>query len=100
MERREWRFSDESAAGRRQVMSHEEWMEQSSVTATSRQERATQKRIRAQRSALVEITSAHAAKREIGIKRILKPKDRASFNEIYVVTELMETDLSQIIKSN
>ena len=76
MERREWRFSDESAAGRRQVMSHEEWMEQSSVTATSRQERATQKRIRAQRSALVEITSAHAAKREIGIKRILKKRHK------------------------
>ena len=36
----------------------------------------------------------------LGIKRILKPKDRASFNEIYVVSELMETDLSQIIKSN
>jgi serine/threonine protein kinase len=30
----------------------------------------------------------------LGIKRILKPKDRASFNEIYVVSELMETDLS------
>lgn len=36
----------------------------------------------------------------LGIKRILKPKDRANFTEIYVVTELMETDLSQIIKSN
>lgn len=36
----------------------------------------------------------------LSIKRILKPKDRASFNEIYVVSELMETDLSQIIKSN
>ena len=36
----------------------------------------------------------------LGIKRILKPKDRATFNEIYVVTELMETDLAQIIKSN
>lgn len=36
----------------------------------------------------------------LGIKRILKPKDRASFNEIYVVSELMETDLAQIIKSN
>lgn len=36
----------------------------------------------------------------LSIKRILAPKDRASFNEIYVVTELMETDLSQIIKSN
>jgi serine/threonine protein kinase len=36
----------------------------------------------------------------LGIKRILKPKDRKNFNEIYVITELMETDLTQIIKSN
>ena len=32
--------------------------------------------------------------------RILKPKSREDFNEIYVVSELMETDLAQIIKSN
>ena len=36
----------------------------------------------------------------LGIKRILKPKNRENFNEIYVVSELMETDLAQIIKSN
>ena len=36
----------------------------------------------------------------LSIKRILKPENRKEFNEIYVVTELMETDLSQIIKSN
>lgn len=30
----------------------------------------------------------------LGIKRILKPKSREDFNEIYVVTELMETDLA------
>ena len=35
----------------------------------------------------------------LGIKRILKPKNRESFNEIYVVSELMEADLAQIIKS-
>ena len=35
----------------------------------------------------------------IGIKNILKPKDKKNFKEIYVVSELMETDLSQIIKS-
>ena len=28
------------------------------------------------------------------------PKTREGFNEIYVVSELMETDLAQIIKSN
>ena len=36
----------------------------------------------------------------LGIKRILKPRNRKEFSEIYVVTELMETDLAQIIKSN
>jgi serine/threonine protein kinase len=36
----------------------------------------------------------------LGIKRILKPANRESFEEIYVLTELMETDLAQIIKSN
>ena len=35
----------------------------------------------------------------LGIKRILKPKSREGFNEIYVVTDLMETDLGVIIKS-
>jgi len=36
----------------------------------------------------------------LSIKRILQPKNRPEFNEIYVVSELMETDLSQIIKSS
>lgn len=36
----------------------------------------------------------------IGVKTILKPSSRESFKEIYVVSELMETDLAQIIKSN
>ena len=35
----------------------------------------------------------------LGIKRILKPRNKSTFNEIYVVTELMETDLGVIIKS-
>lgn len=35
----------------------------------------------------------------LGIKRILKPKNKETFNEIYVVTDLMETDLGVIIKS-
>ena len=35
----------------------------------------------------------------LGIKRILKPKDKKAFNEIYVVSELMETDLGVIVKS-
>jgi serine/threonine protein kinase len=36
----------------------------------------------------------------INISTILKPRSREDFNEIYVVNELMETDLAQIIKSN
>jgi hypothetical protein len=30
----------------------------------------------------------------IGIKTILKPKSRKEFKDIYVVSELMETDLA------
>jgi hypothetical protein len=30
----------------------------------------------------------------IGVKTILKPSSRESFKEIYVVNELMETDLA------
>jgi hypothetical protein len=36
----------------------------------------------------------------IGIKTILQPKSLKEFKEIYVVSELMETDLAQIVKSN
>ena len=36
----------------------------------------------------------------LGIKTILNPESLENFKEIYVVTELMETDLAQIIKSN
>ncbi len=35
----------------------------------------------------------------IGIKTILKPASKEEFNDIYVVTDLMETDLACIIKS-
>lgn len=35
----------------------------------------------------------------LGIRRILKPDSRKEFDELYVVTELMETDLTTIIKS-
>ncbi len=36
----------------------------------------------------------------LSIKTILKPENLEKFDQIYVVSELMETDLSQIIKSN
>jgi len=35
----------------------------------------------------------------LDIKGIQLPKDRESFDDIYVVMELLETDLSSIIKS-
>lgn len=35
----------------------------------------------------------------IGIKTILPPLHRDGFRDLYVVSELMETDLSSIIKS-
>ena len=36
----------------------------------------------------------------LGIKMILQPPSLERFNELYVVSDLMETDLAQIIKSN
>jgi serine/threonine protein kinase len=36
----------------------------------------------------------------LSVKSILQPDSLATFDQIYVVTELMETDLSQIVKSN
>ena len=36
----------------------------------------------------------------LSVKSILKPDSLSAFDQIYVVTELMETDLSQIVKSN
>ena len=36
----------------------------------------------------------------LSVKSILKPKSLQDFNELYVVSDLMETDLAQIIKSN
>ena len=36
----------------------------------------------------------------LSIKSILQPRSLQDFNELYVVSDLMETDLAQIIKSN
>jgi serine/threonine protein kinase len=36
----------------------------------------------------------------LSIKSVLQPESLEKLNELYVVTELMETDLTQIIKSN
>jgi len=36
----------------------------------------------------------------LSIKTILRPNSLSEFSELYVVSDLMETDLAQIIKSN
>eukprot|EP00249_Psilotum_nudum_P028985 c3905_g1_i1 orf=115-1251(+) len=36
----------------------------------------------------------------IGVKDIMKPVDRGTFRDVYIVYELMDTDLHQIIKSS
>ena len=36
----------------------------------------------------------------LGIQTIFKPKSVEDFNELYVVSDLMETDLATIVKSN
>lgn len=36
----------------------------------------------------------------IGLKDIMKPADRRTFNDVYIVYELMDTDLHQIIRSS
>lgn len=36
----------------------------------------------------------------MSVRNILKPKDQNNFNELYLVSELMETDLHDLIKSN
>ncbi|CAL9780839.1 unnamed protein product [Musa acuminata subsp. burmannicoides] len=36
----------------------------------------------------------------IGIKDIIRPPQRENFSDVYIVYELMDTDLNQIIRSN
>lgn len=36
----------------------------------------------------------------IAVKDIIKPPQRENFNDVYIVYELMDTDLHQIIRSN
>jgi len=36
----------------------------------------------------------------IKIKDIIRPAERENFNDVYIVYELMDTDLHQIIQSN
>lgn len=36
----------------------------------------------------------------IAIKDIIRPPQKENFNDVYMVSELMDTDLHQIIRSN
>lgn len=36
----------------------------------------------------------------VKIKDIIRPPQREKFNDVYIVYELMDTDLNQIIRSN
>ncbi len=36
----------------------------------------------------------------IGIKDVIRPPRREDFNDVYIIYELLDTDLNQIIRSN
>jgi len=36
----------------------------------------------------------------LALKDVIRPPTRENFNDVYIVTELMDTDLHQIIRSN
>lgn len=74
---------------------------ESNLVAIKKIEKAFEHKVFAQRT-LRELKIMRLLQHDnvIAIKTILKPKSRQDFKEIYVVSELMETDLAQIIKSN
>jgi mitogen-activated protein kinase 1/3 len=39
-------------------------------------------------------------KQVIGLRDVIPPPLRREFNDVYITTELMDTDLHQIIRSN
>ena len=75
--------------------------EENNLVAIKKIEKAFEHKVFAQRT-LRELKILRLLQHDnvIGIKTLLQPKHRKEFNEIYVVSELMETDLAQIIKSN
>lgn len=64
-------------------------------------ERAFEHKVFAQRT-LRELKIMRLLEHEniLSIKSVLQPDSLEKLNELYVVTELMETDLAQIVKSN
>ncbi len=69
--------------------------EDNNLVAIKKIEKAFEHKVFAQRT-LRELKILRLLQHDnvIGIKTILKPKNRKEFNEIYVVSELMETDLA------
>ena len=59
-------------------MDHDAWLRSQSSTSQSRSIDAQKAKIREERAKIVEITSAHAKKREVGLTRILKKKQQKS----------------------
>lgn len=64
-------------------------------------ERAFEHKVFAQRT-LRELKIMRLLEHEniLSIKSVLQPDSLEKLNELYVITELMETDLAQIVKSN
>jgi len=75
--------------------------EDNCLVAIKKIEKAFDNKVFAQRT-LRELKILRLLEHEnvIQLHTILKPTNLQEFKEIYVVTELMETDLAQIIKSN
>ena len=74
--------------------------ENNNVVAIKKIEKAFEHKVFSQRT-LRELKIQRLLNHEnvLNIKSILQPSSLQSFNELYVVTDLMETDLATIIKS-
>ena len=79
----------------------EEEEEENNLVAIKKIERAFEHKVFMQRT-LRELKIQRLLQHEniLGIRTILKPKSREDFQNIYIVSDLMETDLGAIIKSN
>ena len=78
----------------------EEEEAENNMVAIKKIERAFEHKIFMQRT-LRELKIQRLLQHEniLGIRTIMKPKSRQEFKDIYIVSDLMETDLGAIIKS-
>ena len=78
----------------------EEEEEENNLVAIKKIERAFEHKVFMQRT-LRELKIQRLLQHEniLGIRTILKPRSREDFSNIYIVSDLMETDLGAIIKS-